>query len=149
MILVDIDFCDEGNARDIAAIDLLSQPSPWPLEAILKDMRERQGEVIYLGAFVKGLMVGFVALEPRGLDMWILQLSVDPDRRRWGIGSQLIAASWALGEERGCDRIFLSVRSSNQGALAFYRSLGFNQKEILTNYYSNGEDGIRMFLEIW
>lgn len=149
MVLLDIDFCDEDNARDIAAIDLLSQPSPWPLEAILKDMRARQGEVIYLGAFKGGSMAGFVALEPRGKDMWILQLSVDPELRGWGVGSQLVAAASVLAEERGCGRIYLSVRASNQGALAFYRTLDFRQKEVLTGYYSNGEDGIRMFLESW
>lgn len=149
MILVDIDFCDDSRARDIAAIDLLSQPSPWPLEAILRDMRERQGEIVYLGAFDRGITVGFVALEPRRGDLWILQLSVDPEKRRWGVGSQLVAAASVFAEERGCDRIFLSVRSSNRGALEFYRSLGFRQRELLTNYYSNGEDGIRMFLDAW
>ncbi|SMG36239.1 GNAT family N-acetyltransferase [Dethiosulfovibrio salsuginis] len=149
MILVDIDFCDEGRAREIAAIDLLSQPAPWPLEAILKDMRERQGEVVYLGAFYKSGMVGFVALEPRAEDLWVLQLSVDPERRRWGVGSQLIGAASVFADERGCSRIFLSVRASNRGALEFYRALGFRQREVLINYYSNGEDGIRMFLELW
>ena len=149
MILVDIDFCDGRMARDIAAIDLLSQPAPWPLEAILRDMRERRGEIVYLGAFYKKTMVGFIALEPRGDDLWVLQLSVDPERRRWGVGSQLMAAALVFAEERGCCRIFLSVRASNRGALDFYRTLGFRQREFLTNYYSNGEDGVRMFLDAW
>ncbi len=149
MILVDIDFCDERMARDIAAIDLLSQPAPWPLEAILRDMRERRGEIVYLGAFYKKAMVGFIAIEPRGDDLWVLQLSVDPERRRWGVGSQLMVAALVFAEERGCGRIFLSVRASNRGALDFYRALGFRQREFLTNYYSNGEDGVRMFLDAW
>lgn len=53
------------------------------------------------------------------------QLAVAPAARRRGVGRALMAAVRDLARELGLARIELDVRAWNQGAVAFYRALGW------------------------
>lgn len=143
-MLFDIRFCKEADGRAIAAIDGAAQPFPWSLASIMDDLKNRPGEVFYLGAFNRSDMVGFTALEPRQRDLWMMQISVDPAWHGWGAGSQLMCGAFVMAEEMGFLRICLSVRASNRRAIGFYGSHGFIRHSSLPRYYGNGEDGIRM-----
>ncbi|MGD9679005.1 MAG: GNAT family N-acetyltransferase [Vulcanibacillus sp.] len=45
-------------------------------------------------------------------------------------------------------QLSLEVRVSNIGALKLYQSLGFQEQEILKNYYADGEDGLRLIKKL-
>ncbi|MCF4150712.1 GNAT family N-acetyltransferase [Dethiosulfovibrio sp. F2B] len=144
MILFDIDFCGPEDGPAIVDIDLRSNRNPWPLPSVMDDLRNRSGEMVYMGAFKKDILLGFIALERRRKLVWIMQLAVSPDWRRFGIGEQLLCSAYAIGEEWGCRGVGLTVRVSNSGARALYQKNGFVQGAILPGYYGDGEDGIRM-----
>lgn len=52
-------------------------------------------------------------------------LTVAPRARRRGVGRVLTIAALELARRRGADRAFLQVETSNTGAVALYRGLGF------------------------
>jgi ribosomal protein S18 acetylase RimI-like enzyme len=56
---------------------------------------------------------------------WIYYVAVRPDRRRRGVGRALMERIEAQLAARGCPKINLQVRGTNQQAAAFYRRLGY------------------------
>lgn len=58
------------------------------------------------------------------------QLAVAPDHQGRGIGRALMAAAEALGRERGCTELDLTVRADNAGARAFYAALGYAPRQL-------------------
>jgi ribosomal protein S18 acetylase RimI-like enzyme len=88
------------------------------------------------------VVVGFLVYRPAEAgEGEILNLGVDPAARRHGIARALI--------ERACGDtgppVYLEVRASNYGAIAFYRRLGFEEAGRRVRYYSRpAEDAIVM-----
>lgn len=56
---------------------------------------------------------------------WLYAVAVAPDRRRAGVGRQLVERTVGALGERGCIKVNLQIRSTNRDVAAFYRSLGF------------------------
>ncbi len=63
---------------------------------------------------------------------WVNYLAVAPEHRRQGFGRVLMQEA----EERllalGCPKVNIQVRSSNQEALGFYKSIGYLQDEAVS-----------------
>jgi ribosomal-protein-alanine N-acetyltransferase len=75
-------------------------------------------------------------------------LAVDPEHRRRGVARQLI--NWleetALGA--GTFVIGLELRATNDGAFAFYHSLGYRELDRVEGYYQGIETAIRMVRDL-
>jgi len=65
----------------------------------------------------------------------ILNLAVAKGNRRQGEGAALSRQMMKSFAARGVQRIFLEVRESNLGAIAFYESLGFRRVGRRQGYY--------------
>jgi [ribosomal protein S18]-alanine N-acetyltransferase len=63
----------------------------------------------------------------------ILNMAVDPSRRRLGIGGMLVRNELA----RSAGAWFLEVRESNAAAINLYKSLGFSPSGRRKEYYQN------------
>jgi len=100
-------------------------------------------EVIRLKAVDAGEMIGFVAGDPRSSDgvAWISTIAVDPRYQRRGVGRALLRACEAQIE---LPRMKLTVRVSNQGAIALYEQEGYQMVDLWRGYYNDGEDGLVM-----
>ena len=72
------------------------------------------------GSVVGAAMVGY-----DGHRGWVNYLAVDESRRGEGIGAAIMAEAERLLVERGCPKLNLQVRSTNQDVIAWYRSLGY------------------------
>jgi ribosomal protein S18 acetylase RimI-like enzyme len=64
-----------------------------------------------------------------GLECYLAELYVVPDRRRRGLGRALMLAAMALARERGADHMDLGTSEDDVGARALYESLGFSNRE--------------------
>jgi ribosomal protein S18 acetylase RimI-like enzyme len=64
---------------------------------------------------------------------WVYYLAVSADRQRQGHGRVMMGAAEAWLRERGVLKLNLMVRSDNEAAGEFYRSLGY------------GDDDVRVF----
>ncbi len=62
---------------------------------------------------------------------WIYYMAVDPDYRRQQIGSRMMRQTESALKKRGCTKINLQVRTSNQAVIAFYERLGFSSDEVI------------------
>ncbi|MGH2621377.1 MAG: GNAT family N-acetyltransferase [Anaerolineales bacterium] len=88
-------------------------------------------------------IIGFVIGDRRGRkDLgWVASIGVHPTYRRHGVGRQLLAA---CERELGTPRVRLSLRRSNEHALALYRQVGYAQVGVWPEYYRDREDALVM-----
>lgn len=100
----------------------------------------------FLVAQVNDLVVAYIIFWIRNdSEGHIISLATDKKHRHLGIASQLVNQALYNFKEFHINSVTLEVRSSNIGAIEFYKSLGFVKKEFMESYYENGEDGILMF----
>ena len=71
-------------------------------------------------------------------------LAVAEERRRQGLGRQLMDWLTTTAIEAGVFRINLELRTHNSQARAFYESLGFEQLGVVQGYYQGREAALRM-----
>jgi ribosomal-protein-alanine N-acetyltransferase len=111
----------------------------WPLWDLIAVLT--LPKIVRLKAQVDGKMAGFIAGDPHPREKlgWIATLGVLPAYRRMGIAETLLAR---CEEELGLPRIRLSVRRSNEPALALYRKTGYQMVETWRGYYHSGEDAL-------
>jgi 4-oxalocrotonate tautomerase family enzyme len=62
---------------------------------------------------------------------WIYYMAVDPDCQRQQIGSRMMQEAESALKKRGCTKINIQVRTSNQAVIAFYERLGFASDEVI------------------
>ena len=80
---------------------------------------------LLLVAEAGGLIVGAVIAGFDGVRGWIYHLAVAPAYRRRGIATRLMRTAADGLRAVGCAKINLQVRATNEGAVAFYRALGY------------------------
>lgn len=109
----------------------------WDLVAVLT-----MPKIVRLKAVVEeNIMAGFIAGDPHPRDGvgWIATLGVLPDYRRLGIAAGLLER---CEEEMNLPNVRLSVRRSNEPALALYRKFGYKMVDVWRGYYHSGEDAL-------
>ncbi len=90
---------------------------------------------------VVGYIIFWIRYEDEG---HIISLAVDKKYRRENVGSQLVDYAIDIFAKCNVREIKLEVRVGNNGAREFYKESGFEEKEILKNYYEDGEDAVMM-----
>ncbi|MBF7096608.1 ribosomal protein S18-alanine N-acetyltransferase [Alkalibacter mobilis] len=76
----------------------------------------------------------------------ITNVAIHPNYRKIGLGKVLLEHMVDESKKEGVSEFTLEVRVGNTGALALYRSCGFEKAGIRKNYYSdNNEDAIIMW----
>lgn len=85
----------------------------------------------------------------------ILQLAIDPDYHRQGLGQKLLQHLLSMAKLHGSEEIFLEVRQSNQAAINLYKKYNFVEVGVRKDYYpaddygQTKEDAITMALPLW
>lgn len=120
------------------------QPTPPPAQlAERMEQLLRAGDTVVLvaGRGPDGLAVlrFRMAIWSSGLECYLAELYVDPDRRRRGIGRALMNEALALARELGADTMDIGVDEPDVAARSLYESLGFSNRE-------GGADGPLMFV---
>lgn len=88
-------------------------------------------------AVQSGLVIGYIVCNKTGC---VVTFSVLEQYRSQGIGKQLMQKCMNHMRQLNYKLLVLRVQKSNIRAQKFYQSMGFVQKEILNNYYGEGED---------
>jgi len=119
-----------AEPADLHAIASLQAASP---EASTWDPASYLNQQCLLAEF-ENRPAGFAAFRQTAPREWeLLNLAVNPDWRRQGMGSQLLAA--VLEQMEG--EMFLEVRASNIAAQTLYRRCGFQVTGLRPGYYEN------------
>lgn len=78
----------------------------------------------------------------------VISIAIDPAARRMGAASVLLASTIRRLRRRGIARLHLMVKVTNYEARRFYEKWGFARVRRVKKYYEDGEDGIRMSVEL-
>lgn len=132
-----------GDLPGVLSIERRSFPAPWSLAMFVLELSKPSG--ICLAADTGDGLAGFLVCS-RYADVWhLMNVAVDPDRRREGTAFRMIET---LLDVAGADgRFTLEVRVSNHGAISMYERLGFRRAGRRRRYYhDNNEDAMIMWL---
>ncbi|WP_440997438.1 ribosomal protein S18-alanine N-acetyltransferase [Arhodomonas sp. SL1] len=86
-----------------------------------------------------GEVVGYMLLSAAAGEAHILNLAVDPERRREGFARRLLRRGLERARELGADTLFLEVRPSNTAALRLYLAEGFRRVGRRRDYYPTAD----------
>jgi ribosomal-protein-alanine N-acetyltransferase len=135
--------------RDLEAIERIehrSYPTPWSRSMFASELAKPSS--VSLGAFDSelGQLVGYLVIS-RYVDAWhVMNVAVEPDRRRQGIAVTLFERLFEVTGADGRRGYTLEVRISNQAAIKLYERLGFQSRGVRRGYYTdNREDALIMW----
>jgi len=120
---------------------------PWPAQAFAEEIGN---PVSHLHGLVDmthdapRLLAGFCLFWHVGDEVEVLNVGVDPQWRRRGLGKVLVDHMVDCARALGVTRLVLDVRPSNVAARTLYQHGGFEEIGRRKRYYANGEDGIVM-----
>ncbi len=140
-----------ASPADLAAaerIERVSFDDPWATEALLQELAPSALRFPVVAEDTAGV-VGFLLAWRSPDQMHILNVAVDPARRRRGIGALLLGEALAEARRCGLVQITLEVRPGNAPALALYRRFGFREEGMRRGYYADtGEDALILTLDL-
>lgn len=128
----------------VLRIENLSFSDPWSADALFGELGTdalRLSLVAERGGQVCGYLMAWLVVD----QLHVLNIAVDPDARRLGLGTTLLAEAARRAEPLGMVDVTLEVRRGNTGARRFYRRHGLREVGLRPGYYrDNGEDAIIM-----
>jgi ribosomal-protein-alanine acetyltransferase len=135
------------HARGVAGILGKSpQAAEWSLKSI--EQLEQRGEVAWV-VESEGHVAGFLVARAVAEEAEVLNLCVDPSKRRTGHAAALLNTAVDELLQLHVKAIFLEVRLSNQPAISFYEKHGFLRNGRRPGYYQNPtEDAVLMMREL-
>ncbi|NLO79854.1 MAG: ribosomal protein S18-alanine N-acetyltransferase [Xanthomonadaceae bacterium] len=116
----------------VIEIERRAYPFPWTPGIFRDCLRVGYGAwVCLLGERI----VGYALMSSGGGEAHLLNLCVDPDYQRRGLGRLLLEHVLRQAGRTGADQIFLEVRPSNVAALQLYHAMGFIEVGRRKGYY--------------
>ena len=89
-----------------------------------------------------GSVVGYAVTRASGDVVDLQRIAVDPQHRRTGLASRLLAAVRTAARAGGASRMLLEVSAANAAAMAFYAAEGFTEIDRRPRYYRDGSDAL-------
>ena len=111
-------FRPTGLIPDMAAI-----PESIPADVLSEAIEQ----AMVLCATKESQTVGFALCQLKGKQLYLHQLSVDPQHGRKGLGTALTRHVFALTEEHKCSAVSLSTFRDVRWNAPFYEKLGFRE----------------------
>jgi ribosomal-protein-alanine N-acetyltransferase len=130
-------------SRDLIEAGLPWRYTPGRVAALIAD-----DETAAIVACDGGRVPGFALMTLGEENAHLVLLAVDPMARRRGVGRALIDWHVATARVAGLVSIGLELRADNDGALAFYRHLGFVETGFADGYYEGVVGARRMALAL-
>jgi [ribosomal protein S18]-alanine N-acetyltransferase len=131
-----------ADLPQVVAIERRAFTTPWSLAMFVLELSKPSG--ICLAADVESELVGYLVCSRYDTVWHVMNIAVDPDRRRRRIATALMQA--LLGKVGRDAPVTLEVRRSNTGAIALYERFGFRSAGVRRRYYAdNGEDAVIMW----
>ena len=135
------------DMAEILDIERASFECPWSEDEFIRCLRQRN--CIGMIAEIKDRVVGYMIYEMGPQWFQILNLAVDAEYRRHGVGRVLVQRLINKLSPRRRHRITLHVRETNLPAQLFFKAIGFRAKAILHDHYPDtAEDAYLMTYEL-
>jgi len=132
-----------SDLPQVIAIERRSFPTPWSLAMFVLELSEPSS--ICLAATAGGRVAGYLVCSRYDAVWHIMNICIDPDRRRQGIATALLQRLLERVNDPDA-QLTLEVRPTNEGAIRLYEGLGFTSAGRRPRYYQdNGEDAVIMW----
>ena len=126
----DYDVADLESARKL--LSNVPEAAPWSSDDFVLPL---QRNLCLRVAEERGIVCGLIVFRIMADEAEILNLAVDSNWRRRGIGSRLISETITACKAAGVKKIYLEVRDSNEAARSFYSRVGFTEAGRRRQYY--------------
>ena len=120
-----------ADVPSVAALEKLCFSDPWSVSSIASELDNPLS--LWLVWEEDGAAAAYLGVQRVPPQADVMNVAVSPALRRRGIARALFAELEHRLPE--IDELFLEVRASNSGAIALYRTLGFEQVGRRPNYY--------------
>lgn len=120
-----------ADVPSVAALEKLCFSDPWSVSSIASELDNPLS--LWLVWEEDGAAAAYLGVQRVPPQADVMNVAVSPALRRRGIARALFAELERRLPE--IDELFLEVRASNSGAIALYRTLGFEQVGRRSNYY--------------
>ena len=127
----------------VIAIERRAFTAPWSLAMFVLEI-SKPSSLCLAATDDAGTLLGYLVCARYDTVWHLMNIAVDPDLRRQGIGRMLVGQMIARA---GADQEYtLEVRTSNMPAIALYEDFGFRSAGTRPRYYQdNGEDAVIMW----
>jgi ribosomal-protein-alanine N-acetyltransferase len=112
----------------------------WSREQWRRELEEagRPGVGLWHQGQLVAMACGWLIVD----ELHVTLVAVAPERRRLGLGRQVLEALLRRGRAGGASRATLEVASTNDAARALYGACGFREAGLRRGYYRNGDDAL-------
>lgn len=126
------------DMSEVRNIEANSFEFPWSEDEFIRCLRQRN--CIGMVCEYDEQVVGFMIYELHKTRLHIINLAVDPDFRRRGIGCQMTDKLISKLSRQRRDKILLEVRETNLAAQLFFKQTGFIAVSVLRDFYEDSTE---------
>lgn len=123
----------DTQLAQVLDIETRAYAFPWT-EGIFRDCL-KSGYSAWVVQASDGAMLGYAVMSMAVGEAHVLNLAVDPLRRRQGLARYLLTHLLQLARAAHSTIVLLEVRRSNKAAIKLYQGAGFKQIGTRRNYY--------------
>ena len=123
----------EEDIKQIAELEARTFSDAWTVKSVQETFEQTQAFITV--AEVDGKFAGYCIIYYVMDEAEIARIAISEDIRRCGIGKGLLDYTCECCKERQIERLLLDVRESNEGAIVFYETYGFQADGIRKNFY--------------
>ncbi len=138
---------ERADIPRIREIETLSFTLPWSEGSIISEFENPLSHQLVLeeNDEVIGYLFYWLVID----EAHLLNIAIHPDARGKGWARFLLHAMITHAKENGMKSILLEVRANNESAKRLYRSFGFVETGLISNYYKEDkQDAILMRKEL-
>ena len=136
--MIQIENMNETHVAQVAALEKLCFSDPWSENSIASELCNALS--LWLVAVDGEQVVGYIGSQSVQGESDMMNVAVAPTHRRQGIAEALVAQLSEQLKALGNESLTLEVRASNEGAIALYEKLAFQQVGRRPNYYRNPKE---------
>ncbi|MGO9958521.1 MAG: ribosomal protein S18-alanine N-acetyltransferase [Solirubrobacteraceae bacterium] len=132
-----------SDLPQVIGIERRAFSTPWSLAMFVLELSKPSG-LCLAAVDADGRLAGYLICARYDTVWHLMNVAVDPVRRRQGIARALLAQ---MIQRAGPESEYtLEVRTSNAGAISLYEQFGFRSAGTRPRYYrDNGEDAVIMW----
>ena len=137
----------QNHVLQIAQLEKKCFSSPWSERSIESELTNPLA--LWFVAVDNDRVAGYVGSQSVMGEADMMNLAVDPEYRRMGVGNRLVEMLIDALSEEAVHSLTLEVRASNVGAISLYEKMGFQQVGRRPGYYSNPKEDALILRKEW
>ena len=137
-----IEKMTDCHVAQVAALEKRCFCDPWSENSIRSELNNSLS--LWLVALDGERVAGYIGSQSVQGESDMMNVAVDPAYRRQGVAEALVTQLAVQLRELGNGSLTLEVRASNEGAIALYEKLAFEQVGRRPNYYRNPKEDARI-----